>query len=288
MAATKQILMMGLPGAGKTTLLAALWHMVESKEVPCSLRLKRMEGDVTFLNQLTQHWMEGLAPEHTHADVIQPVALHLEPADGGSPFTLHLPDLAGETYRVQWHHRQWAKEHEERVKAADGLLLLVHSRVIKPMLICDMAPMISAGPPPKETKDKNKSKSKTQTNRPWEPDLTPTQVVLVDLLQIAVAAHGGQLRVAVLVTAWDLIPDPRPEPDAWVKAELPLLHQYMRTNPEWLKARCYGVSAQGGDYEKQEQRERLTAGLLHAERVIISGPDCASHDLTAPIRWLLE
>lgn len=286
MSADKQLLLMGLPGTGKTTLVAALWHLVESKEVDRSLSLQRLEGDRTALNQLRDLWMNATAPERTEQDTAQSVVLQLVPTVGGDPFTLHIPDMAGETYRSQWIHRQWTREHAERVQEADGILLAIHTKIRKPTLLCEIQSAFAGEPPQSSSGRKT---GKPAIGRTWEPEHASTQVMLVDLLQFALAARTGKspLRVAVLFTAWDLLPAPSPEPDVWLGQELPLLAQYLESNEGLLAIRCYGVSAQGGDYTKAVDRQALAEQLLHSERIQIVGPECAPHDLTAPIFWLL-
>lgn len=286
MSTAKQLLLMGLPATGKTTLVAALWHLVESKEVERSLSLQRLEGDRTALNQLRDLWMNATAPERTEQDTAQPVVLQLVPTACGAPFSLHIPDMAGETYRSQWVHRQWTQEHAERVEKADGILLAIHTKIRKPTLLCEIQSAFNGEPPQPPA---GKKTGKPASARAWEPEHASTQVMLVDLLQFAVAARTGRepLRVAVLFTAWDLVPAPVPKPEDWLEQELPLLAQYLHSNAGLLTIRCYGVSAQGGDYTKAAERRALADQLLHSERINITGPDCAPHDLTAPIFWLL-
>lgn len=284
MSQPKQLLLMGLPAAGKTTYLAALWHQVSSKEVSSSLRLEKVDGDRTFLNQIRDQWMSAVAPKRTDLDIVQPVLLQLVPTAGGDAFALEIPDLAGEIYRSQWQHRQMVEHHQERIRAVDGVLLLIHSRVFKSVLLSEMQPAFPAKSTLKSARPDKKSA------RDWNPEETPTQVMLVDLLQMMAAERAGcpRLRVAILITAWDLIADPKPSPGDWLRNHLPLLDQYVSSNPQWFTVQSYGVSAQGGDYENSDQREELTSHLRHTKRIQMAGPDCQAHDLTAPIFWLLS
>lgn len=282
---SKELMLMGLPEAGKTTFLAALWHLVESKDVPSDLVLDRMEGDRNYLSQIRDQWMSCLPLERTDPNTEQVVRLALRPRAGGDAFELLIPDLAGESYRLQWRDRQCRPSDAALAAAAEGLLLLVSSRVHKPTMLSEVLPAIET----LETLPKKASAVKTSAIKPWDAERSPTQVQLVDLLQHVVAARSLKpaLRVAVLVTAWDLIPSP-PTPDAWLASELPLLDQYLRANPEWLTFRTYGLSAQGGDYGDAVKKKEMEAELQHAERIIVLGSDCGAHDLTAPLRWLLQ
>jgi hypothetical protein len=122
--------------------------------------------------------------------------------------------------------------------------------------------------------------------REWSPELVPEQVRLVDLLQFLQQPPFARRlrRVAVSVSAWDVIPEPKPSPHAWLARELPLLHQFLECNPDSFEFRVYGISAQGGDVtgEKRSELARRTP----SERIQCVGPDADPHDLTAPLLWL--
>lgn len=285
MPTAKELMLMGLPAAGKTTFLAALWHLVESKDVPSDLTLDRMEGDRSYLNLIRDQWLSCLPLERTDPETEQTVRLALRPKAGGEAFELLVPDLAGESYRAQWRDRLCRPADAAQAAVAQGMLLLVSSRVNKPTLLSDVLRAIEALQEPMQ---KKAAAGKPPQMKPWDPERAPTQVQLVDLVQHVVAARSlrRMLKVAVLVTAWDLIPSP-PAPDVWMASELPLLDQYLRANPEWINLRVYGLSAQGGDYGDAEKKRKMQDHLLHAERITMLGPECGAHDLTAPLRWLL-
>ena len=96
------------------------------------------------------------------------------------------------------------------------------------------------------------------------------------------------LRVAVLLSAWDLVEAmSRTEtPERFLERRLPLLHQFLRANDLGLTARIYGVSAQGGDLKTQH--DELAAKVNPSERVRVVGPEASVHDLAAPLRFLVR
>lgn len=123
----------------------------------------------------------------------------------------------------------------------------------------------------------------------WSPELVPEQVRLVELLQFLQYPpfKRRRRRVAVLVSAWDVLPNPDLAPEEWVKRELPLLYQFMNTNVESFDSRVYGVSAQGGNVHINAAKEEL----LHktpSQRIKCIGPHTNVHDLTDPVLWLME
>ena len=93
-------------------------------------------------------------------------------------------------------------------------------------------------------------------------------------------------KVAVIISAWDLISDLTDSPSQWVRERLPLLDQYLKSNSDIFSHRFYGVSAQGGDLEKD--RIRLLEKLNPTERIIVTGEDCTPHDISAPVKWIMN
>jgi hypothetical protein len=127
----------------------------------------------------------------------------------------------------------------------------------------------------------------------WDPAKAPSQVQLVDLLQCLRRPpfEKPPLRIALIVSAWDLAPAEATDASVWLEDRYPLLSQYLRNSEGVLDVRIYGVSAQGGQLSKKEDgpgpdRERLLAISPPSKRIQIVGPDVAEHDLTRPLSWL--
>jgi hypothetical protein len=106
---------------------------------------------------------------------------------------------------------------------------------------------------------------------------------------------SGSRRLAVMLSAWDKARGEGRSPQEFLEQKVPLLHQYLEQNAEKWTFSTYGVSAQGGDYDKttpegpssletQELRE-LDAPSKRIQLVEVS---TTSHDLTKPIEWLLS
>jgi hypothetical protein len=76
-------------------------------------------------------------------------------------------------------------------------------------------------------------------------------------------------------------------PGIWVQKQLPLLSQFLTSNPGSFEVAFYGISAQGGNYEGTNVAE------LHkknpAKRIEIVGEGVTSkHDITEPLKWLMR
>jgi len=281
--AQKQLLI-GLPATGKTTFLAALWHVVDSEEIPGSLRLKTLDGDCTYPNKIRNDWLSCRPFGRTTITPEQFVSMQLtEPATGRTA-EVFFPDMSGESFHLQWKDRSWTKVYDTLVRNAMGVLLFVHPKqVVEPMRIDFADPLAE-----ELGAVKNSDSAAQDEGVTWDAALTPTQVQLVELLQFLLlrVAERTPFRVAMVVSAWDLVCQEGRSPEEWLARRLPLLDQYLKGNPELFTTRVYGVSAQGGDL--QQDIDLLREKHRHSERITIVGQDCLQHDLTAPVRWLMS
>jgi hypothetical protein len=277
----------GLPESGKTTYLAALWHVLESREVHGALQLSALQADREYLNTIRDAWLSFSSVPRT-----------LVPA-GGIVFTLadeadsllgtvEFPDLPGESFRAQWTERQWSEDYDGLVRSADGVLLFVHPSVIEPRQISEADAALGS---------KARKRKAAAQELAWNPERSPTQAQAVELLQFLAEAwqQSFPIPAAIIVSAWDRVAvlaeatkSEEPTPANWIAARLPLLSQFLRANPELFRTRIYGVSAQGGDFEVSGDRERMMDHVVTSDRIRVVGPDRVSHDPTSPLRWLMQ
>ena len=73
-----------------------------------------------------------------------------------------------------------------------------------------------------------------------------------------------------------------------MRAHLPLLHQFVQANGARYRFKTFGVSALGGDPDKD--KEVLQAKIEPAQRiqVVDEGGAAAADGILAPLRWLIE
>lgn len=289
---SQRLLLMGLPESGKTTFLAALWHLVESTEVDSTLRATTLPADATYLNQIREAWLHCHKMPRTTQSPIPQVTMDLVTMDD-QEITLVVPDLSGESYRSQWTDRKCTPEYAELCDELNGVIVFIHPyKVIESQEII-ASNQILAGQ--EETPD-----AEQQDSPPWEAKHSPTQVQVVELLQFLLArTRMFPLPIVIVISAWDLIErrtDPargsKDTPASWLNRRLPLLDQFLLANPESLRSRIYGVSAQGGDIADEQQRVKLQAQFDASKRIQIVDAEGQSlerkHDLAAPIHWLLH
>lgn len=287
--ASYKLLVIGLPETGKTTFLAALWHVVASKEVPGSLQLIKLEGERKHLNKIRRDWLQCKTVARTVQTTEQLVYMRLGVPSGSETVELIFPDMSGESFRRQWLERKWTKEYDDLARGASGLLLFVHSTKMTGADRIDsgVEEAVAALGDEEDMADEASAVDDEEDLPEWDPGKAPTQVQLVELLQFIQWQHHLENinRVAVIVSAWDLVRGKYSSPEEWLSKRLPLLDQYLRANRERFPSRVYGLSAQGGplegDVTRLQQYER------QSERITIVGEDCAPHDITTPVKWVM-
>ncbi len=283
MASPSKQLLIGLPGTGKTTFLAALWHLVESCEVPTNLKLERLEGNREHLNRICEDWLQFRPMGRTAITPETLVSMRLVEQGGGESTEVFFPDISGELFNLQWKERRCSPAFFALARESAGVLLFVHPDTVRdPIRVDEVIPIVQdlQGGRPGGT-------DASEPTVPWDPDLAATQVKTVELLQLLVRApfERRRLRLALVVSAWDLVTEQRISPAAWVGSRLPLLDQYLRANGDVYETRVFGVSAQGGDLSRD--KERLQRQALPSGRIMVADGQTISHDLTLTVQWTM-
>jgi len=285
MSSGSRLLLIGLRGSGKTSFLAALWHLIEAGELPTALIASELQPDREHLNRIRESWLKFEPVGRTSLRSQEVTSLVLRDAATGTAIDISLPDLSGELFRLQWATRKATQFYADLAVNTAGIMLFLHVDAVRRSL---RIPSASEG----ETEPQVSSSAASDSAAPrpiseWKPDDSPTQVQLVELLQFARFLHTSvkPLRVAVIVSAWDLVTESI-LPEAWLESYLPLLSQFLTANADALPFRIVGVSAQGGDLQKD--LDRLQAESVPSRRVrVVERVLEPNRDLTAPLRFLL-
>ena len=294
----------GLPASGKTTFLAALWHLVEAGEADCRMKLARYEGDLAYLNRIAEAWRTFKPVPRTSQIGDADVIIELVDRETGAAASAFFPDIAGETFDTQIEARRCRPELIERIAEDDGILLFVSANVKASNLsIVEFNEMMPPDDAQLEAEPRGVSKPETRTLEQelganatpaenaaeWEPKLLPPQVRLVQLLSDLLRAPFAprRRRLAVLVSAWDLVSSTGLKPAEWLAAEMPLVDQFLRTNADSFDKRIYGVSAQGLSLGDKAAID-AAAKLVPSRRIQIVAEGGESHDLTSPLVWLMS
>lgn len=283
----KSVVVLGLPGSGKTTFLAALWHIVTGMDINTKLNFGGLTvGDNAYLNNIARRWRDAVVQERTESSGNQWVSMNLVDAND-KKFRMTFPDVPGEAYQRMWETRECERETAKGLQAV-GVLLFIHSdTIVPPHWVVDEAELSEAMGVEMEPEGEEVD---------WQPGFAPTQVKLVDILQMLQRGtlDVGPRRVAVMLSAWDKVEGKGINPKAFLDKKLPLLAQHLQQPSNGWTTQIYGVSAQGGDYvsasgeDAQASADALRSLETASERIkLVDDGGSVSHDLTEPIAWLV-
>jgi hypothetical protein len=278
------LLLLGLRGSGKTSYLAALWHLVEAGELPASFTSVQLQPDREYLNRIRDNWLRFEEVGRTPLGGQETLSLLLRDTATGALVDLNVPDLSGESFRLQWTLRKATRHYVDFANQSSAALLFVHPEELRRS---KLIPPKYAPAEGSEIQMPESSSDAGSQAKAWSPELTPTQVQLVEILQFAAMLRSPQKngRIAVIVSAWDLVKAPM-LPSAWLESNAPLLYQYLVTNESRTPFKIYGVSALGGDLQKDLQNLQTQTIPTRRIRVVDQALE-HHHDLTAPLRFLL-
>ena len=282
-------LLIGLPSTGKTSFLAALWYAIQQKQSPTALILQRLDGESGYLNKIRDAWLAFKPVGRNPTDSETFVSMRLKRSDGDEEAHLTFPDVSGESFKQQWTSRQLTASYDKCLKSANGGILFIHpGSIVLPLRIAevdDLAALIDD----KMFEKLAEPQAVAPPSAPWDIEKAPTQVQLVELLQF-MKRHThfrAPFRLAIAISAWDLVDPSKISPQVWFDQQLPLLSQFLSSNRKSFEVAFYGVSAQGGTYEGDE-----VAALhkkLPARRIEIVGSGVKNqHDITEPLLWLMR
>ncbi len=278
----KKILLCGLPYSGKSTFLAALWYLIFHEEITTVLTKRLLPEKREYLNGISQKWATYI--EIGRTETIKEITIPL--IFNNTAVDLCVPDMDGETWKRMWSSHSCDPHMVDWIKNASGILLFLHAdKIRQPITIATVNAMAAQC-------EQSAASTVEETNRtkviiPWDPEKTPTQVILVDVIQkLTMPPLGAKgRRLAVIVSAWDKAEDTGHTPEEYLRVYTPLLHQFLRCSGLFSKLKYYGVSALGCDLEKA----RSLAEDVPSKRIkVVEEGQENCHDLTVPIRWLME
>jgi len=285
----RSIAIIGLPESGKTTFLAAMWNLLTERaaDIPTKLHFHSLRsGEVTHLTRIAARWRDAVVQDRTGIGGNRLVSVSLLD-EAALPVLVTFPDVPGEAYRRMWEERNCETAVAEMLRV-ESVLLFIHADTIRP---------------PKWIVDEvalSKSLGLTIPSNgivQWHPRLSPTQVPLVDMLQLlrSEPLNVGPRRLAIILSAWDKAEGEGLTPAEFLQQKLPLLGQYLRANRDGWAWRVYGLSAQGGDYDptdpqapRKPQAQELRNLDQPSKRIRVIGDRQETHDLTEPLAWLME
>lgn len=263
----KQFMIIGLPASGKTTLLAAFWYMADQTCTECALTIDRLEGDRKYLNRIRDAWLECKPVPRNWVDFEKLLSMALKRRENGVQINLKVPDLSGETFRQQWAKRELASGYNNLLRESQGALLFIGPDLDKPHRI-DMVDELSNLVPGAA----GAGEPDTTLPKAWNIEDAPTQVQLIELLQIIATRDYFEpgFKLAIIVSAYDLHNEEYPEPEIFLSKQLPMLDQFLRSNGDLFDATVFGVSAQGSVYASPVLTSEMLINFNELTRLILT------------------
>jgi Double-GTPase 1 len=271
-----RIVLLGEQATGKSSLLVALYGALVNRRAG-ELRLIHTVDEVEFLSRGLQAF--GRRESIQRTDLDSDARLLVDVARGDEVVTIDLPDRSGELLKHMLDARIWEPDLHHQISLAGGAMLFLRAdRAVSKQTVDAFAETLGGSA---EQRDAAESEP-----MPWSPALMPADARTVDLLQVVLDARSDPLPVAIIVSAWDRVGSPPPRPAAWLAREMPLLEQFLTSNPERLPHAVFGVSAQGGDFAAGLASELVEEDPW--DRAYVVRPDETRGTPSAPILWLLE
>jgi hypothetical protein len=285
------IVLLGGPDSGKTNYMSRLWLALNSKRNV--LVASQNPTDIRYVEGGAEHILGGaFAPRSDTNSLPRDLTLDIpiRRADdaGGNEVYISIPDVSGELWKEAIERGDVSQAWMDALLQASGALLFV--RVLSeanetPLDWVNAAEYLSwAG-------------EGNPMNEEGEEIQVPTQVAMCEMLRFLdetlKRAEGRQPKVAVLVTAWDLIDAHRRSagPSAYLKEEFPLFAGKLADCTS-LDVRVFGVSVVGGDFEDPDFTTRFQEGDVN-EMGYVAMDDPVSGakevpDVTLPVAWVVE
>ncbi len=274
----KQHIILGFPNSGKTTFLAAFWHILDAGEVT-SLTLEKTSGDVRYLNEIKNIWLKCEQVPRTLTSSEEMVEILVRDTKTGQATALRLPDFSGETFQSLFANRECDQEFLETLDRSSGILFFINA---------DRANDMMAVTDHNFPDDEDEAARDAEHLEDFDPRQVPEQSRIVDVLQLLQMSpfRNTRRRLAIAISAWDVVCSDGISPEQWIAREMPMLAQYLVNNADAYDVCFCGISAQGGCFEGGSREQLLEK--KPADRVLCVWEEEDGHDITQPLTWLSE
>jgi hypothetical protein len=282
----RNIVLIGGPDSGKTNFIGRLW--IALRQNGGTLSIAGTPGEIKYVEEAVAYMHQGRFAPRTDQNLESAkssVSIPLKLTEGGHSYLAELvvPDIYGEIWKDAVETTELATEWMDKLGDAFGALIFV--RVLSELNRDPLDWVTSA-------------ELMAYQGVAAQATDTPTQVMLCEFirfleLKLPVSFTGNKPRIAVLVTAWDLVDGVRSPagPRAYLHEEYPLFAGRL-ADLDRFEVRVFAVSVFGGDPETDTKfRDELldsdfkTFGYVRYES---DGKIVESSDLTLPVAWVIR
>ena len=282
---TRSVILIGGPDTGKTNFVGRLWVALRTGGGALTAsgtpdEIKYVEDAVTYLHQ-------GIFAPRTDKNLEADqgsVTIPLSPDEfhGEEIAQLIVPDISGEVWKEAVETNELAPERMAQLESAVGALLFV--RVLSPLNVNPLDWVNAA------------DLMEHQGDDARQGDM-PTQVMLCEFLRflelkLPDRTTGRKPRIAVIVTAWDLLDNDRSAagPRVYLEKQYPLFAGRL-ADIDRFDVNIFAMSILGGDpkLDKGFRDELLKSGIKSAGFVRFDHGGSVEEvsDVTLPVAWAI-
>lgn len=298
----KKVFMIGMPSSGKTTYLASLCRLLLYGEQKTEWRLdikdvpEGFDEIRKFIKNLNSYKIVGRTQE------IYDIGLNLY-NQNQEWMQFVVPDSSGEIFRDLVYDRRIASNIMDQIVESDMLLFFINvntmisedriklgeKSAIKQLNEEQGDKVIQSAEDKVEEyagdKENEQIESKEQVkNKEEEQKKYNNQSALVELLQNIIYLVPHSLNIRFVISAWDLVEkefkQDKVTPEEYIKQKLPLLYQYLVFNFKLVDYDIWGVSAQGGDFDDEDDLKKLQSNNGEDYVCVVDSKADISKDLT--------
>ena len=281
----RSVVLIGGPDTGKTNFIGRLW--IALRTGGGALNASGTPDEIKYVEDVVESLHQGsFAPrtdKNLEADKVSvTIPLGLDESHEEALAELVIPDISGEVWKKAVETNEFAPERMAQLEGAVGALLFV--RVLSPLNVNPLDWV-------------NAAKLMAHQGDDAQPTEMPTQVMLCEFLRflelkLPDRLAGRKPRLAVIVTAWDLLDNDRSTagPESYLQREYPLFAGRL-ADLDRFDVTIFAMSILGGDPQADEgfRDELLDSGLKAAGfvRFAHEGTVKEVSDVTLPIAWAI-
>ena len=282
---TRSVILIGGPDTGKTNFIARLWAALRTGGG--ALAASGTPDEIKYVEDAVNHLHQGSFAPRTDQNLEADqgsiaIPLGLNESHEEDIAELVIPDVSGEIWKKAVDTTELAPERMAQLEGAVGVLLFV--RVLSSLNVNPLDWVNAA-----ELMEHQRDNA--------QPGEMPTQVMLCEFLRflelkLPDRTTGRKPRVAVIITAWDLLDNDRSAagPRAYIQKEYPLFAGRL-TDLDRFDVTVFGMSILGGDPKADQGfRDKLlesnfkSAGYVRFDH---DGTVKEVNDVTLPVAWVI-
>lgn len=275
------VVVLGGPDSGKSNYIARLWTALREKKG--ELVEAAQPTDLEFVLEASEHLFQGQFIQRSEqTEDRRDFEVTVGSRSNGKQAKIVVPDISGELWWRAVTDLDVPPELMEDMRAASGALLFLREGSDQNVQPLDWI-----------TAKKYLSKVKVAAD-----EGTPTQVMLCELIRfleltLTRRPDGAKPRLAVVVSAWDLVGTDVFEkgPMAYLEGEYPMLAGRL-DDVSTLDVQVFGLSVVGGNLDEASFKKIfLETGIDGNGWVAIRATDTGmwtkDPDLTKPVAWAI-